>query len=191
MVMGIVYVLGPGGQYNHLIVRRIAELNQSARLRSMVTPISELQDGTCVIIGGGPGRIALGGPVSNNIEGILRKGSLPVLGICYGHQLIAHILGGKVVEARKPEFGPATLEVLVHDTLFEGLPEHFRVWMSHNDEVGMLPPRFVQLARSEDCEFQAMKDAQGGIYGIQFHVEVEHTEHGREILLNFITASRR
>lgn len=189
--MGTVYVLGPGGQYNHLIVRRLSELGQTVRLRSMVTPLTELQDGSCVVIGGGPGRIALGDTVSRNIDVILRKGTLPVLGICYGHQLIAHVLGGRVIEAPKPEFGPAMLQVLEHDTLFEGLPERFTVWMSHNDEVEMLPPGFVQLARSEDCEFQAMRDLSGKIYGVQFHAEVEHTEHGKEILLNFIRISRK
>jgi GMP synthase (glutamine-hydrolyzing), N-terminal domain or A subunit len=188
--MGMVYVLGPGGQYNHLIARRVIELGFDVRLRPAHSPLEEMRDALAFIIGGGPGRLSLGESVSQNLLRVVQNGSVPVLGICYGHQFIAFALGGRVEVAKKPEFGPVEVEVVERDELFQNVPERFTAWLSHNDEVTALPPSFRALARSERSPFQAMAHQSAPIYGVLFHIEVEHTQYGREILSNFLRTSK-
>jgi GMP synthase (glutamine-hydrolysing) len=114
------------------------------------------------------------------------KEDKPVLGICYGHQLLATALGGAVGKGAKGEYGSATLEVLADDPLFSGTPRIQKVWMSHRDYVEKLPPGSLVLARTEDCEIAAFRLAGAGVYGVQFHPEVKHTEYGARILENFL-----
>jgi GMP synthase (glutamine-hydrolysing) len=111
---------------------------------------------------------------------------VPILGICYGLHLICQNIGGSVVPGNQREFGKAVVEVLQPDTLFDGLPRTFRTWMSHGDRVATLPPGFQVLARSGDL-ISAAADEQRRIWGLQFHPEVAHTEHGSEILERFLT----
>lgn len=189
--MARVYVLGPGGQYNHLIARRVAELNYDARIKPVGSPLNDLADASAIIVGGGPGRLGLGDPASEQLSRTVREAQVPVLGICYGHQFIASVYGGKVSPAVSPEFGPAELRVVDHDYLFSGLPDAFTVWMSHNDEVVGLPKEFRVLGKTDRSLFQAVLLEGRPVYGVQFHVEVEHTSYGREILSNFLTLGKR
>ena len=111
----------------------------------------------------------------------------PVLGICYGQQLMAHLLGGSVQKGDKGEFGLATLELDGVDTaLFHGLSGPQQIWMSHRDLVAAVPAGFSVLARTDTCAVAAIAEPARGLYGVQFHPEVVHTTHGREILSNFV-----
>lgn len=189
--MGKVYVLAPGGQYNHLIFRRVLELGFDASIRPLGVGQEELRDAGAIIIGGGPGRLSLGDEVSSSLKSVFEGLGVPVLGVCYGHQLLAHLYGGLVAPSPKPEFGPAEVKVVLRDPLFEGVPDTFTAWLSHNDEVVRLPEGFSVLASSKECVYQAVKTKTGPIYGVQFHVEVEHTQYGRQILRNFLGFARR
>jgi GMP synthase (glutamine-hydrolysing) len=138
-----------------------------------------------LILSGGPDSVCRAGSPSLPVE-IFAMG-IPILGICYGLQLIAHVLGGRVVAGGdRREFGKATVEVLDPDMLFAGLPQQFQGWMSHGDRVADLPPAFKVLAKSGNIIAAASDDARR-IWGLQFHPEVIHTHHGKEILGNFLT----
>jgi GMP synthase (glutamine-hydrolysing) len=189
--VGRVYILTPGGQYNHLIFRRVLELGYEASMRHLEIGSESLRNAGAVIIGGGPGRLSLDNNVSESLKDVLINAQIPVLGICYGHQLLAHLFGGVVAPSAKPEFGPATIRVIKRDELFEDVPNTFTAWLSHNDEVVELPKNFEVLADSRECAFQAVKNANSMIYGVQFHVEVEHTQHGKQVLGNFLRLAKR
>ncbi|MFH1722526.1 MAG: gamma-glutamyl-gamma-aminobutyrate hydrolase family protein, partial [Candidatus Altiarchaeota archaeon] len=111
---------------------------------------------------------------------------LPILGICLGHQLIAHHFKGTVGRGESGEYAEVEIEILDPDTLFKGLPRHIKVWESHRDEVAKAPPDFTVLAKSEVCPVEAMRHKTKKIFGVQFHPEVEHTPQGSIILKNFI-----
>ncbi len=111
---------------------------------------------------------------------------MPILGICAGHQFMAKHLGGDAGPAEVPEFGKSLLTVHRPDDLFEGLPASFEVWVSHNDEVSVLPKEFVILASSPNCKVQAMRSLRQPLFGLQFHPEVEDTQHGQDIFRNFV-----
>ncbi|MGC9020426.1 MAG: glutamine-hydrolyzing GMP synthase [Candidatus Methanodesulfokora sp.] len=177
----MIVVLGPGGQYNHLIARRVSELGYNVILLPLGSSVGDA-DG--VIIGGGPG---------STVESVpeVKLPNVPLLGICYGHQLIAKLMGGNVGRAKKPEFGPFEVTVLEKDVLFQGVPEKFVAWMSHRDEVTKIPPDFLRLASSENCLYQAIRHEKRDIFGVQFHPEVSHTQHGMRILKNFLEITRR
>jgi GMP synthase (glutamine-hydrolysing) len=115
-------------------------------------------------------------------EGKIRK---PILGICLGHQLIAHELGGKIGKGASAEYGVGEIEVDKEGILLAGMPKKFRAWVSHFDEVKQMPPGFVALAHSQSCKFEAMENSSLSIFGLQFHPEVWHTENGEKILENF------
>ena len=136
-----------------------------------------------VILSGGPDSVCR--PGSPTLPPEFFDLGIPTLGICYGLQLIAARLQGSVVPGNQREFGRAALEVLDEDTLFAGLPRNFQVWMSHGDRVGTLPPGFAELARSGEV-ISAAGDPIRRIWGLQFHPEVAHTEHGAELLENFL-----
>jgi len=137
------------------------------------------------------GIILSGGPNSVYDEGapplpehVLHRG-VPILGICYGMQLLGHYLGGKVAPAQAREYGPALLTVNRDSPLFEGLGPTLQVWMSHGDRIEVLPPGFEVLAHSSNSPIAAMADERRRFYGLQFHPEVAHTPKGKEILCNF------
>jgi len=188
--VGEVYILTPGGQYNHLIFRRVSELGYSAAMRPLEVGRGAIADASAIIIGGGPGRLGLGDGASTLLKEVLLESGTPVLGICYGHQLLAQLFDGLVAPSAKPEFGPAKVRVVVRDELFEDVPDNFTAWLSHNDEVVKLPQDFLVLAESKECAYQAIKHKTKPIYGVQFHVEVEHTQYGREILSNFLRLAK-
>src|SRR5262249_42654270 len=111
---------------------------------------------------------------------------LPILGICYGMQLLAHTLGGKVAPSNHREYGPAQITTLCEVPLWQNLPADLNVWMSHGDRIEQPPAGFVLLAQSANSPVAAMGDVSRGMYGIQFHPEVQHTPRGSQILANFV-----
>jgi GMP synthase (glutamine-hydrolysing) len=150
------------------------------------TPFEKLEDADGLVLSGGTPRVGLSPERMGRNSEYLEKADFPILGICAGHQFIATYFGGKSEEAERPEFGIAKLIVDDFDEIFRSLPTRFSVWQSHNDEVVELPADFALLAHSENCRIQAMKFNKKPFYGLQFHPEVEHTEHGVEIFKNFL-----
>ncbi len=178
-----IVVLDFGGQYAHLIANRIRRLRVHAEIRSPETAVAELQDADGLILSGGPASVYDPEAPAYNPE-ILAMGK-PMLGLCYGHQLLCHRLGGQVEMGTTHEFGAAYLHVDKAEGVLAGLDARERVWMSHRDHVAALPPGFAVLGATEDCPVAAMGDAERKIYGLQFHPEVTHTVRGMDILDNF------
>ena len=178
-----IVVLDFGGQYAHLIANRIRRLRVHAEIRSPETAVADLQDADGLILSGGPASVYDPEAPAYNPE-ILAMGK-PMLGLCYGHQLLCHRLGGQVERGTTHEFGAAYLQVHKAEGVLGGLDARERVWMSHRDHVAALPPGFAVLGATEDCPVAAMGDAERKIYGLQFHPEVTHTVRGMEILDNF------
>lgn len=178
-----IVVLDFGGQYAHLIANRIRRLRVHAEIRSPETTVADLQDADGLILSGGPASVYDPEAPAYNPE-ILAMGK-PMLGLCYGHQLLCHRLGGQVEMGTTHEFGAAYLDVHNAEGVLAGLDARERVWMSHRDHVAALPLGFVVLGATEDCPVAAMGDAERKIYGLQFHPEVTHTVRGMDILDNF------
>lgn len=180
-----ILVLDFGGQYTQLIARRIRELNVYSEIVPHTITAQEIRDHNAkgIILSGGPASVYESG--SFHSDPSLLKMELPVLGICYGMQLITHQLGGKVAGAERKEYGPAKIEVK-DDPLFRGLDPQQSVWMSHGDRILESPAGFQSIATTTNSPIAAFRDEQGTLYGIQFHPEVIHTEHGKEILRNFV-----
>ncbi len=184
-VPGGVIVLDFGGQYTQLIARRIREQEVFSAILPCNASIDEIRGmrPAGIVLSGGPSSVYdKGAPVCDT--SVLRLG-LPVLGICYGMQWMAHSLGGKVVKAEHREYGPATLDRDKDSTLFHGLPTHLKVWNSHGDHVIGLPSGFETVGRTDNA-VAAIEDASRHFYGVEFHPEVQHTERGSEILRNFV-----
>ncbi len=138
-----------------------------------------------IIISGGPSSVY--DPASPTVDPAIFSLGIPVLGICYGQQLMAHLLGGEVRPGEKGEYGLATLELQnTSDPLFGGLGGTQQVWMSHRDVVGRPPEGFSVTGRTATCEIAAIADPKRGFYAVQFHLEVVHTPRGKEYLANFV-----
>jgi len=181
-----VVVLDFGSQTAQLITRRVRELNVYSELLPFDTPWSELAQRRprAVILSGGPASVYEEG--APRPDPLLWTAGVPMLGICYGLQLMAHELGGDVVPASTREYGPATVTITSGDGLFRGLAPQQQVWMSHGDSIVRPPPGFQPLARTDATPFAGLADPQRKLYGIQFHPEVVHTPGGRDILRNFV-----
>jgi GMP synthase (glutamine-hydrolysing) len=182
-----VVVLDYGGQYSQLIARRVRDCGVFSELLPHHTPVEEIaaRKPRGIILSGGPASVyAPGAPVLD--ERLLELG-VPVMGICYGMQLLVHALGGRVEEAEVGEFGRSELQVAEPGLLLKGLPREQTCWMSHRDTVYEPPPGFTALASSTGSPVAAVEDSSRGIYGIQFHPEVVHTPYGQEILTRFLT----
>jgi GMP synthase (glutamine-hydrolysing) len=183
----MILVVDFGSQTAHLIKRRITDLGVSAKLIQPEMAMKEIRKNkpSGIIFSGGPASVyEKGAPTVN--KRVFELG-IPILGICYGQQLIAHILpNGKTVRDKAREDGPATLIIDHECILFRGVSPHSRIWMSHGDTVVKPPRGFELVAHSETISSAAMKNEEKKIYGLQFHPEVEHTEHGQLILRNFI-----
>jgi GMP synthase (glutamine-hydrolysing) len=179
-------VLDAGGQYCHLIARKVRELGVYAEVRPSDTPAGELRSAKGIIISGGPSSVYE--PQSPTVDPAIFYAGTPVLGICYGLQLMAHLMGGAVRPGEKGEYGLAILDRTEEAVpLFDGLPPgRQQVWMSHRDTVIGLPPGFQVIGATETCAVAAMADVARRLYGVQFHPEVVHTSHGRRILENFV-----
>jgi GMP synthase (glutamine-hydrolysing) len=180
-----VLILDFGSQFSQLIARRVREAKVYCELVPGTTPWSELKERhpAGLILSGGPASVYEKDAPQVDPEAL--RAGIPVLGICYGMQLIAHHLGGKVDPGRAHEYGPALLAVREPAALFEGLNVELPVWMSHGDAVTEMPPGFHALASSGNSPVAAFTDG-NGIFGIQFHPEVVHTPSGREVLRNFL-----
>jgi GMP synthase (glutamine-hydrolysing) len=179
-----VYVVDNGGQWTHRIWRVVRELGCDSKIIANVTPVDEI-DADALILSGGAPRVAWESPRLGNCSDYFERFDGPILGECVGMQLMAIHFGGKAGPAEIPEYGLSRLRVIVEDDLFRGLPNEFMVWESHNDEVKDAR-EFVILAVSENCRIQAVKHARKPLYGVQFHPEVNDTEHGSQILSNFV-----
>lgn len=177
-------VLDTGGQYCHLITRKIRELGVYAEIRPSETPAAELAGVRGIVISGGPASVYEEGSPTVDPE-IFRSGAA-VLGICYGQQLMAQHLSGTVRKGERGEYGLAWLETLGHSVLFRGIAGRQQIWMSHRDQVTRVPEGFEVLGSTETCPVAAMGDARRRLYGVQFHPEVVHTERGRQLLSNFL-----
>lgn len=180
-----VLVIDFGGQYNQLIARRVRDLNVYCELIPCGTPLEKIKakNPIGIIFTGGPNSV-FGADALKVDEGIYTLG-VPVLGICYGAQLIAHQLGGKVRSAAVGEYGQVKA-VYKKSVIFDGLPEEGVCWMSHTDSVSELPDGFEITAFTADCPVAAMQNTQKRIYAVQFHPEVAHTQNGALMLKNFL-----
>lgn len=182
---GGIAIVDFGSQVTQLIARRIRE----AGVYSEIVP-PDITEASLMAMAP-KGVILAGGPASVYGRGAprlpvhLRQSPYPLLGICYGMQLLAHELGGRVARAERREYGPAFVRRTAASPLLSGLPRRWQVWMSHGDSVKKMPPGYRRIARSENSSFAAMQDSAGRIFGVQFHPEVVHTQFGALILRNF------
>ena len=184
-----ILIIDFGGQYNQLIARRVRECNVYCEVKPYTTPLTELQamKPIGVIFTGGPQSVYLEG--SPQVDPAIFTWGVPILGICYGCQLIAHNLGGQVTPAQDDSAREYGKTITYYDTgckLFSGLPKQGISWMSHGDYMAKVPERFALAARSDACPNVAIADEERGFYGVQFHPEVDHTEYGADILRNFL-----
>jgi GMP synthase (glutamine-hydrolysing) len=179
-------VIDFGSQYTQVIARRIRECQVYSKIYHFSTPAETLRkDGVIgIILSGGPSSVlASEAPLPD--RGIFELG-VPVLGICYGIQLFGHLLGGTTAKSDHREYGHGTLTIKHPGRLFAGLPRKLRVWNSHGDRVVKLPPGFKAIGITENSPFAAIEDRKRNFYGIQFHPEVFHTEHGVDVVRNFL-----
>lgn len=185
MKKNIVLVLDFGGQYNQLIVRRIRDMGVYSELIPYSASVEKIRSyaPSGIILTGGPNSVFSADSLIMDPE-ILNLG-IPVLGICYGAQLIAHLKGGIVKSAATKEYGKCTMRS-VPSLLFKGIPECSTVWMSHTDYVETPPAGCKVIATTDTCPVAAFEDESGPAYGVQFHPEVVHTEYGNQILRNFL-----
>lgn len=184
--MDRVLVFDFGSQYTQLIARRIRELRVFSEIVPFKTPADDVLalSPRALIFSGGPASVFdRNSPFPDSA--VFNLG-IPILGICYGMQLTAYLLGGKVTRGGVREYGGAQFEKKISSPLFAGLPRKFAVWMSHGDSVTKLPAGFGKLGRTGHLAIGAMADEKLRIYGVQFHPEVEHTPLGRKILENFL-----
>lgn len=184
-----IIILDFGGQYNQLIARRVRECSVYCEVRPYTTPLAELKamNPIGIIFTGGPNSVYL--ESSPQVDPELFTLGIPILGICYGCQLIAHTLGGQVTPAQDDsarEYGKTTTFYDAACPLFQGLPEQGISWMSHGDYMAQVPAGFSLAAHSDACPNVAIADEARGFYGVQFHPEVDHTENGLSMIRNFL-----
>ena len=183
--MDKVFVLDFGSQYTQLIARKIRELGVYSEILPYNTSLSAIKKGkpSALILSGGPQSVyEKKAPIP--AKGILDLG-IPVLGICYGLQLMARLLGGKVSPSQKREYGFATLHVKEKSDFLSGLKSNSQVWMSHGDRVNEVPGGFCVTGRTENCEATVIEWAERKFFGVQFHPESIITEEGYALLNNF------
>ncbi len=181
-----IIVIDFGSQYTQLIARRIREFNVYSEIIPCNAPFNEIKKRkpAGIILSGGPSSVYEDGAPTIDKE-IFNLG-IPILGICYGMQLITHLLGGKVSKAEKKEYGKAILRIENFSDIFSDVSRETVVWMSHADKITEMPEGFIRLAHTENSPYAAMADKKKKIYALQFHPEVVHTEEGKKILNNFI-----
>lgn len=187
-----VAILDFGSQYSHLIARRVRELHVYCELYSCLVTAEELgkHELTAVILSGGPNSVyEEGAPhVSQGVWDIIRERKVPVLGICYGMQELAHVFGGEVAPGQEREYGKASVSRVegCDSPLFAGLPEDFTMWMSHGDKLHKVPDGFKSVAGTSNADYVAIENISTQMWGLQFHPEVTHSPLGKDILKNFV-----
>ncbi len=182
--MDTIAVIDFGGQYTHLIANRIRRLGVYSEIVQPDADTESFKQYSGIILSGGPHSVLdSDGP---SVKPAILSLNIPVLGLCYGHQLIAKLLGGKVSPGKKREYGIAELAVITDAPLFKGLSGREQIWMSHGDAVDLPPDGFDALGSTSDCPFAAMGDLKRNIFGLQFHPEVTDTPKGMTILGNFL-----
>src|SRR3989339_902377 len=188
MLKDKILVLDFGSQYTQLIARRVRENSVYSEIFPYNAPFEKILDfkPKGIILSGGPSSVYSKGSPIPDIK-IFNLG-IPILGICYGMQLMAHLLGGRVAKAAKREYGRAELAIDDESDLFKGISPNLQavVWMSHGDRIAKYPKGFIPIAHTENSPVAAMADKKRSFYALQFHPEVVHTEKGREIIKNFI-----
>ncbi|MCJ2519620.1 MAG: GMP synthase subunit A [Candidatus Thermoplasmatota archaeon] len=185
-----VYVVDNGGQWTHREWRVLRDLGVESKIVPNLTVVEDLQVDGLVLSGGAP-RVGIDPSKMGRNGEYLDEIGCPILGICAGHQFMALHFGGETKPARVPEFGKTKVLIEEPGDLFKGLPRRFTVWESHNDEVTIAPKGFKRLASSDNCPVQAMQAVDRPLYGVQFHPEVEHTQHGSDIFKNFLDVCRQ
>ena len=185
-----ILILDFGSQYTRLIARRVRELHFYAEIKlfSLEPPIFEEMHPKAVIFSGGPSSIYEESSLKpqDQILTSIWENDIPLLGICYGMQVLVNYMGGKISSSSYREFGNAQLNILESDSpLFKKVNKTSTVWMSHEDKLTRIPDSFKKLAETETCEFAAIVHKEKRLYGVQFHPEVYHTREGSQILLNF------
>lgn len=183
----MIVVLNFGSQFAHLIARRVRDMGVRAEILPHDATPADIRafNPAGIILSGGPSSVLEKDSPKPHAD-IFTLG-VPVLGICYGHQAIAHMLGGKVTLGKHREFGKETLLVSKRSGLFKGLTPKEIVWFSHGDQATKLPKGFSAIASTASCTYAAFENEKQRIYGIQFHPEVTHTKHGKTVLKNFVT----
>ncbi|MFA5076988.1 MAG: glutamine-hydrolyzing GMP synthase [Candidatus Micrarchaeia archaeon] len=190
----MILIIDNGSQYTHLIKRNCRDMDQESVI--MNNRNGKLEDAESakpdkIILSGGPSSVyapeerdCLSMKIVNAVWE--RKIDVPLLGVCWGHQMIGHVLGGKVAKGASAEYGFAKISVDDEDLILRGMPREFNAWVSHFDEVKEAPAGFRVLAHSDTCKVEAMRHETRNIYSVQFHPEVWHTQNGERILENFL-----
>ena len=183
----LILIVDFGAQYTQLIARRVREAHVYCEVIPFTSTLEDIasKHPVGIILSGGPASV-LDEDAPRVDPGIYTLG-VPVLGICYGMQLTAHLLGGTVRRASQREYGPVPVRFDTSCPLFADMPEESVCWMSHTYHVTTSPEGFISTARSENCAFCAMADEKRRLYAVQFHPEVTHTQYGRQLLTNFLT----
>jgi GMP synthase (glutamine-hydrolysing) len=182
-----VLILDFGSQYTQLIARRVREARVYCEIVPYNTDLGKYRDHNVIgyILSGGPASLAE--PESPRLDRAFFDREQPILGICYGMQLLADVLGGELVRSEDREYGRAHFDVGNDGQLLEGVSARSQVWMSHGDSIVRLPEGFTVIGSTDSLETAAIANDQRGIYGLQFHPEVHHTEEGTRIIANFLT----
>ena len=181
-----ILIIDFGSQYNQLIARKVRELAVFCEIVPPTIPIESINpfETKGIILSGGPASVYQKGAPA--CDPMLFSLGIPVLGICYGMQLMSKALGGKVEHAHWREYGRATLTVTNHRLLFKNIPRNSTSWMSHGDKVKRMPKGFTRIGLSRNTSIAAFANFEKRLFGVQFHPEVAHTEYGKEILKNFV-----
>ncbi len=189
LIMDTILVLDFGGQYCHLIARRIRDLGVYSEILPYNVALEKIKaiNPKGIILSGGPNSVYdEGSPqLPEDFYNYVSEKEIPVLGICYGHHLIVHQLKGKIESHDHKEYGQSDLNMLIGDSLLEGFNNIETVWMSHGDQIEELPKGFNVLARTATCPIAVFANNQENLFGVQFHPEVDHTPKGRVVLENF------
>ena len=182
----MVIVVDFGGQYNQLIARRVRENNVYCEILPYTCSIDKIKEKNPngIIFTGGPNSVY--GENAPKISEDIFKLGVPILGICYGHQLICNILGGEVKSAEVREYGKTKIELDTDSDMFSNVDKNQTSWMSHTDCVSKPPQGFKIIAKTKGCPVAAIENSDKKIYGVQFHPEVEHTPFGKEMISNFL-----
>ena len=179
----MIAVVDYGSQYSHLIARRIRSLGVASEIISPQKNTLELKNIEGIILSGGPSSVYKNR--SPRLSDSLLRLNVPILGICYGMQLLAEYFGGRVAKSKSREYGKETIFVNQGNDLFKGLSKRETVWLSHGDKVEKLPKEFRSISSSHSCPIAGFFNRNKNIYAVQFHPEVVHTENGQTVLKNF------